>query len=207
MDLSEPARALAQGLTMPVLRALHVRTKPATAAQVQRAAGAGTLAGIQRACERLAEHGLVLRDEMGGRVVYEINDHHVLYPAVQPLLQAKDAVPRLLRDLIGGWEAQPVTAALFGSAARRDGDLGSDIDLLLVRPSAREVTAAVWAAQVRNLARDVHTATGNRVQAVVYTSAAFRLLLRSGDPLVRRWRAEAIPVGGTDVHDLIGDGL
>lgn len=188
---------------MPVLRALSKRSTPATAAQVHRAARYGTLAGIQRACERLVEHGLVLRDEAGGRVVYAINDRHLLYPAVLPLLQAQDALPRLLEKAIAGWTVQPVTAALFGSAARGDGTVDSDIDLLLIRPTVRGGQEAAWAGQIRTLAQDVRAATGNRLQVVDLLRAAARVLVRAKDPIVAVWHAEAITVGGDDVDDVL----
>ena len=80
--------------------------------------------------------GLLTTEEIGGRVVYLLNRDHVLYPAVTALLRAEDELPRRLRGEISAWQLPPVAAALYGSAARRDGDTGSDIDMLLVRPAS-----------------------------------------------------------------------
>lgn len=41
---------------------------------------------------------------------------------------------RRLRSELGEWQPAPLYAAVFGSAARGDGDTASDIDLLLVHP-------------------------------------------------------------------------
>lgn len=39
-----------------------------------------------------------------------------------------------LRAALSGWSPRAVHASLFGSAARGDGDAGSDIDIFVVRP-------------------------------------------------------------------------
>ena len=39
-----------------------------------------------------------------------------------------------MREEIDTWRIRPVVAAVFGSAARSDGDTSSDIDVLLVHP-------------------------------------------------------------------------
>ena len=51
---------------MPILRALSGRSSPVTAAQLSRLAEAGTEAGVLRALERLAAHGVCLSDDVGG---------------------------------------------------------------------------------------------------------------------------------------------
>lgn len=199
MDLSEPARALAPGLTVPVLRALSRRSAPATASQLWRAAGRGTLAGIQRACDRLAEHGLVDADEAAGRVVYTLNPDHLLYGSAMALLTHDGELRRRLAAALRDWEVEPVAAILYGSAAREDGGAGSDIDLLLVRPLLRTRAASVWARQVERLERDVQRWTGNRLQVVDRTAAQVRRLARDGDPMAESWLSDGVSLHGRSV--------
>jgi len=85
---------------------------------MRRAAAAGTEAGVRRALDRLALHGLVITEEIGDRVVYLLNRDHVLYPAATALLGAADELPRGLSREISAWQIPPVAAALYGSAAR-----------------------------------------------------------------------------------------
>ncbi|HEU0129825.1 MAG TPA: nucleotidyltransferase domain-containing protein [Mycobacteriales bacterium] len=203
MDLAEPARALSKGLTMPVLRALSQRSTPATATQVWRAARQGTLPGVQGTCERLVEHGLVEKDESAGRSVYSLNFDHLLYDATIALLGLEDALPTRLGETVAAWEVRPVTLALFGSAARGDGDVDSDIDVLLVRPPLPAPRRPVWARQVHALKHDVPRWTGNRLQVVDLTRRGVADLVRVGDPLVRSWQDEALTLYGEDLDDLI----
>jgi predicted nucleotidyltransferase len=196
---------LAGGLTMPLLRALSSRASPATAAQLRRAAAAGTEAGVRRALDRLAVQGLVTTEEIGGRVVFLLNRDHVLYPAVTALLRAEDELPRRLRGEIPAWLVPPVAAALYGSAARRDGDADSDIDILLVRPASlgsRE--RELWNDQLHRLRDLVQRWTGNRCQVTDRSVAALRRLSRAREPIVDEWRKDAVSLAGADVGQLLG---
>ena len=164
---------------MPLLHALSSRGSSATAAQLRRAAGSE--AGVRRALDRLALHGLVTTAEIGDRIVYSLNRDHVLYPAATALLRAEDELPRRLRGEIPAWQIPPVAAALYGSAARRDGDAASDIDILLVRPASlgsRE--RELWSGQVHQLRGLVQRWTGNRCQVTDRSVASLQRLSRAG---------------------------
>jgi predicted nucleotidyltransferase len=204
MDLAEPGRGLAGGLTMPILRALAGRSSPATAAQVSRLAEVGTEAGVRRALERLAAHGVCSPKEVGGRIVYTLNYDHLLYGAVAALLDADRELPRRLKNALGEWEPAPVSAVLFGSAARRDGDVDSDVDLLLVRPPLRtETRKREWVRQVHELRAAVHGWTGNRLQVLDWTSLDVRKHERSDEPLVDSLLDEGVTVAGSRLASLL----
>lgn len=189
---------------MPLLRALSRRASPVTAAQLRRAAAAGTEAGVRRALDRLARHGLATAAEFGDRIVYTLNREHVLYPAVAALVRAEDELPRRLRAEISAWQVRPAVAALYGSAARRDGDADSDIDILLVRPpgmGARE--RELWTGQVDQVRGLVQRWTGNRCQVTDRSSASLRRLARAREPIVDQWRQDAISLAGADISTLL----
>lgn len=204
MDVSDPATALAGGLTMPILRALAGRSSPATAAQVYRIAQHGTEAGIRRAIERLATKGVVWREQVGDRVVYSLNYDHVLEEAVRALLRAPEELPRRLRERIGEWSVPPVSAALYGSAARRDGDNSSDIDILLVRPSLTSASQRqAWSQQVDDLRDSIRRWTGNNCQITDRSLSAIRRLVSAKEPIVESWRADAVVLAGTPLDEVL----
>jgi DNA-binding transcriptional ArsR family regulator len=62
----------------------------------------GTEAGIRRALDRLARHGLLVAEQVGDRIVYSLNRDHVLHPAVAVLIQSGDELPPRLRKGIFG---------------------------------------------------------------------------------------------------------
>jgi hypothetical protein len=159
---------------------------------------------VRRALERLAAHGVCLGDQVGERTVYSLNHDHVLYSAVTELLRADDELLQRLRTTLAGWEPKPVSAALFGSAARRDGDIDSDIDLLVVRPLMRgESRRREWAQQIHRLRSDVYRWTGNRLQVLDRSCHALTRLVTGDDPLIAELREDAVTLTGKDLVDLL----
>ena len=189
---------------MPILRALAGRSSPATASQLTRVAEVGTEAGVRRALQRLAAHGVCLSEDVGGRVVYTLNYDHLLYDAVAALLVADRELPRRLRSALSAWDPAPMSAVLFGSAARRDGDEESDVDLLLVRPPLRtEARKREWVRQVHELRAAVRSWTGNRLQVLDWSSLVLRRHERSNEPLVEALVDEGIWVAGSRLASLL----
>ena len=204
MDLMEPGSAFDGGLTMPILRALESRSQPASAAQVYRVADQGTAAGIRRALDRLAAHGICIREELGGRALYSLNHDHVLYRAVTAVLDAHDAFVRRLRKSLEEWATEPVAGVLFGSAARRDGAIESDIDLLLIRSQISSSSLERgWARQVHELRTDVFRWTGNHLQVVDWTESAFRRHVTRAEPLIDEILRDGIAVAGISLVGLL----
>ena len=205
VDLSEPGHAFSGILTMPILRVLDGRSTPASAAQVFRSAHVGTAAGIGRALERLSSHGLCNKEVIGGRAVYSFNYDHVLYRAVRIALDADQILPKNLKRSLSAWSPEPVSAVLFGSAARRDGDYESDIDLLLLRPpTSAAVGGRSWAPQVHQLRLDVQRWTGNHLQVVDWTPKSLKLYASRREPLIGDLIQDGILLTGTPIHELLG---
>jgi hypothetical protein len=167
MDLREPGRAFSGSLTMPILRVLSARSTPASAPQVTRLLPSATEAGVRRALDRLSLHGLCSAEIVGGRAVYSLNVHHVLYRSVRQALDANKLLVTRLRTSFRDWPHAPLSATLYGSAARRDGDANSDIDLLLIRPALPSgIRQRRWNPDVHELRGGVKRWTGNALHVV-----------------------------------------
>jgi predicted nucleotidyltransferase len=206
VDVSEPGRGLTSSLTVPLLRVLAARSSPASAAQIMRLVPYGTHAGVSRALERMTNGGVVLGEEIGGRVVYSLNFDHVLAPAVRVLLRARDELPRRLRAELTKWETEPVVSLLYGSAARLDGDEDSDIDVLLVHPALNGSSVRMrWASQVHHLRSEVQRWTGNHCQVTDRSRATIRRLARAGEPVVDEWLNDGVHLVGTPFADLLAE--
>lgn len=152
-------------------------------------------------------HGLLVAERVGDRIVYSLNRDHVLHPAVAALIRSADELSRRLRKEISGWQVQPVAAALYGSAARRDGDANSDVDVLLIRPAGSGPRQDdVWSGQVHRLRDQVYRWTGNRCQVTDRPVSSLRKLSRSREVIVDEWRKDAIKLAGTAISQLL-DGI
>jgi predicted nucleotidyltransferase len=134
MDLSDPTRAVTATLDGTVLAVLAASGKPLTVGQVAQEAARGSEIGIRRSLGRLVEQGIVRATLMGRNQVHELNRDHIAASVAETLAGLRTELWRRFREELTGWRPKPLYASVFGSAARRDGDEGSDIDLLLVHP-------------------------------------------------------------------------
>lgn len=137
-DWAHPERAWGNTLELPVLRALWRAGSALTGQETHRVTGTGTYGGVRYALERLQRHGLVTGRTVGGSRLFSLNREHLLYPPRSRVRETRSAgrAPRARRTsgrapLPGGGD---LSVAVFGSVARGDAGLDSDLDLLVVVP-------------------------------------------------------------------------
>jgi DNA-binding transcriptional ArsR family regulator len=196
MDWQQPERALGGTLDTTVLRALWRAGSGLTGAQVHRAAGTGTDRGVRYALTRLVEHGIVTATQVGGSTVYDLNREHLVYPSVDAAFRSLDPWQQLterVEDLVReagppvGPDDCPISVAVFGSVARGDSDLSSDVDLVVVVP---ELDGD--AAELRSLlASGVRRWTGQAAGIYLTTPALLADAAASGDPIVDSFRRDS----------------
>ena len=93
-------------------------------------------------------------------------------------MHTKSEVTEIIRELCNRvaylFPQNQIEAILFGSYARGDADLGSDIDvLLLVDASRQEIQARNW--QVGNVAADLMLDYGIMISPIVENRSYFKL--------------------------------
>lgn len=134
MDLSDPTRAITPTLDGTVLAVLAVSGRPLTVGQVAAQAARGSEIGIRRSLSRLVEQGTVRATIMGRNQVHELNREHVAAQVAIALGNLRQELMSRLQEDLTSWRPAPLYACVFGSAARGDGAVDSDIDLLVVHP-------------------------------------------------------------------------
>lgn len=184
-----------------MLVALAGSTKPCSGRELARRAGRSNT-GVQHVLDRLVEHGLVNRGKVGRTFLYELNRDHLLAPIVEQMAEARNELIRRLREAIGAWEAPPVHASLFGSAARGDGDAGSDIDLLIVRPPDLDPEDAIWRGQLDELAGRVRRWTGNNAGIAEVSEGELPRLRKDRPPVVEEVGEDAVYLAGEEARKL-----
>lgn len=195
MDLSSPLRAVAPGVEGDVLDVLLRSHAPLTGARVA-ALAERSETQVRQVLRRFEQHGLVDVERHGQSYSYVLNREHVLVPGLEKLHGAMPTVEGQVRQLVAGWTVAPTALLMFGSAARRDGDADSDVDLLLVRPDDRDADDEAWAAQRHELARSVERWTGNAAQIVELSTAELAKAVRRKEPLVAGLRADGVLLAG-----------
>lgn len=202
MDLSEPWAAVCPTLDGPVLAALAKTSRPLAAREVARLVRRGSWGGVRKVLVRLAQHGVVTMQEAGNVTLYSLNRRHVAAPAVDLLVGLREELVRRLSEAITSWSVPAVHASLFGSAARGDGDVSSDVDVFVVRPQGVDADDPTWRSQVDQLAVDVLAWTGNHAGISEVGEGDIRTVRRSdaGQSI----RAEGITLAGKTVDKLLG---
>jgi hypothetical protein len=203
MDIAHPYTALCPTLDSGVLSVLAGTTRPLTGREVARLLGRSSHSGVLNALNRLSEHGLVDRQEAGRALLFTLNREHLAAPAVAVLAGMRLELFNRLRAAISGFQIAPVHVSLFGSTARGEGSIHSDIDLFVVRPSEVDDDDPQWRAQIDLLARQVQRWTGNRAGIAETAEAEIERLRAEAPPIVAELRADAITLTGPDVTTLL----
>jgi predicted nucleotidyltransferase len=192
--MSATARARRFGGILPtldaaVLEALDRTTDPLTLSEVHRLASEGSVAGVRKTLQRLAETGLVLSEGTPPR--YLLNREHLTYPAVDGLTRIRQRLLERIAEHVEQWDSHPEFVGVFGSVARGDAIIGSDVDILVIgEPSDDEVTGLVSA---------IDRWVGADAQVVVLSHEDLRAAADADEPIVEEWKKSLVKVGGS--HD------
>lgn len=201
MDVSAPETVVLRPGTAAVLRALAGSDRAFTIRHLARVAGVSHSRAHQ-VVRRLAEHGLVLIEEQGGSSLCLLNREHLAAPAVIELVRLRGAMLGQLREQISAWSVPAQHASLFGSAARGDGDIASDLDVLVI-PAVAQSDDSEWAGQLHETGQRVHRATGNHVAWFDLSRDEFLEAVRTGEPIVEEWLRDSLTLAGVDLRTVI----
>ncbi|HEY7045147.1 MAG TPA: nucleotidyltransferase domain-containing protein [Nocardioidaceae bacterium] len=202
MDWSEPAAAVVPSLDGAVLDVLASTTRPLTGRDVARLARRGSPAGVSNVLNRMVDQGLVTVSSAGMSNLYTLNHDHVATPAVLALQDLRGEAFARIRKAMNSWDPPPVAAAVFGSAARGDGGVDSDVDLLVIRPADTRDDDPNWSGQVDALAQSVRRWTGNAASIIQLTPAEMTDMLDRKERIVQELRKVKVALTVTDVLDL-----
>ncbi|ACZ31898.1 DNA polymerase beta domain protein region [Xylanimonas cellulosilytica DSM 15894] len=203
MDLAAPLQSLIPTLDGAALTVLAGTESALGQSQIHRLAPRGTRSGLALALDRLVEHGIVVAEPTNYGYLYRLNRDHVLAPAVLAVAAAREEFLHRLADACRGLTPAVHSAALFGSVARRESGVASDVDLLLVVPDVLDTGDEAWQEQVRGLEERVLAWSGNRLELITVTRDHLADLVESGEPIVRSWQDDALTLTGTDPRDLL----
>lgn len=175
MILNRPLEVVTPTVDGDVLTVLARADAAFTPPQVRDLAGRHSVAGVRNALHRLTDQGIVLSEQVGRAFIYRLNREHIAAPHVIALAVAGQTVVERLRELLASWVIPPDYAALFGSAATAKMTTASDLDVLIIRPSAVGVDAeARWYDQVDDLAHSCTGWTGNDTRVLELSAVEVR---------------------------------
>lgn len=187
MDVSSPMSSVIPSLDGAVLGALAGTSAPLNLSSVHKLAGRGSLSGVRRVLVRLVATGIVL-EVPGG---YVLNRDHVAGPAIESLAHLWGEVLDRVRRHVVEWPQAPLLVGIYGSAARRDGDEDSDIDLLVVSDAVNSSEDAA------ELAAKVERWTGNAASVITVGLKDLRRMRRAREAVLVEWERDLIVITGS----------
>jgi predicted nucleotidyltransferase len=196
MDFSQPFRVLTPTLDGPVIRVLARTTHPMTRQQVTELIGDASEAGVRKVLRRLADQGMVIEQRIGGRYIYVGNREHILWPAVEVLMSAADRLDAAIREHVEAWGIQALSVELFGSVAAGTSTAGSDVDLMVYRPSLDDDQVALWDSQVAELRMAVERWTGNACEILEIDPLTLVEMAAEDEPVLK---APRVPISGLNI--------
>jgi predicted nucleotidyltransferase len=202
VDVSHPIRVVVPSLDGPVLEVLAGTTRPMTVFDVHRVGGSGSVNGIRKVLERMTRVGLVTADRRGNATYYAANRDHLAWPAVEALVALGLALRTAIVQEVERLSIAPLHVSLFGSAARRDGDADSDIDLLIIKPDSAADTDQ-WNDELDRLRASILHVSGNRCQVFDMSLRRLRQHIDAGDPLVAAWLRDGVLLAGSELSEII----
>lgn len=221
MDLRAPAHAIIPTLDADVLTVLAGVTMPMTGRQISRLLEMKSHRGVGLVLERLRSQGVVDAVEAGSSYLYTLNREHVAFPAIEALTDLRGKLYALMAVVIKTWQILPVSVAVFGSAARGDGDIDSDIDILIVRPEelypnriedsevehneGEEVYWDLWAAQLADFGAQVRRWSGNTASLIQATRAQLIAMVERDEPIVASLQRDARYLWGPKIMKTLMD--
>ena len=217
MRMARPARprALAGPLRLPLASALGTPAKVAllrlvtaggeAISQREAARRAGIqVRSAQRALDDLVALGLVTRLVGGREHLVHLNGAHRLAAALAAVFaQEADhflALRQALHGVATRARPRPLSLVLFGSAARGDDVLASDVDVLAVGRNPAE--AGVLLERLIAAGATLRAAFGAEVRPVTLTRLELRRQWPSRGSLARRAAEDGLLIYGTALYEL-----
>jgi len=107
-----------------------------------------------------------------------------------------------LRESARKLDPAPANVTLFGSFARGDDDAASDIDVVVVHPSAISEDDAAWSESISGWEQSVRRISGNAVNRIEVSEDEVPNLMRSRRPLWQAIRQEGVVLQGRPLAEI-----
>lgn len=201
MDFARPVQAVVPGAQGRILAVLAETSAELNLRALARLSGV-SLAQASRVLPGLVSLGMVERRDVPPAALFRVVSDHVAVRAVMELSRARDVVLGEIGRLAAELSPPPVSVIVFGSLARGDAGLDSDIDVVVVRPGAVGEESEAWRHDVEAWRQEVRRLSGNAVEIVEVGEREIGRLLRSRRPMWRDVIRDGVVVYGAPLADL-----
>jgi hypothetical protein len=201
VDFVRPIEAIVPGAQGRVLAVLAETTAELNLRTIAQLAGVSQ-AQASRVLPGLVRLGVVERSEVPPSSLFRIVPEHVASRAPLALADSTTAVLDVIGELAAELPRPPASVIVFGSFARREARVDSDIDIAVVRPDDIDDEDEDWATSLDAWRADIHRRTGNRIEVLEVSTAEATARSRGRSHLWAEIRRD-----GRVVHGMELDGL
>jgi predicted nucleotidyltransferase len=201
MDFDRPVEAVIPGAQGRILAVLAETTGELNLRTIARLSGV-SLAQASRVLPWLVELGMIERRDVPPSALFRLVENHVAARLVLELSRAPETVLRELGDLARTLLPEAVSVIVFGSVARGEADVDSDVDVIAVRPDDLDEDDDEWVDAIEHWRQAARALTGNPLEVIDVGENETRRLLASRRPLWRAVAKEGIVITGRSFADL-----
>ena len=205
MDVRHPVESVIPGAQGKALAVLLHTTSELNLRTIARLAGI-SVAQASRVLPGLVELGVIERREVPPASLFRLVPEHVVTRSLLALTNARRQVLDELGRTAGSLRPTPSSVIVFGSFARGDGDAGSDIDLVVVRPAGVDADDPGWLAAIDGWTGEMSRFTGNAIEVLDVGIADIADKLATTTPLWADIHRDGVVVFGSRLHELMDTG-
>jgi predicted nucleotidyltransferase len=184
MDFRRPVEAIIPGVQGSVVAVLLESSGELNLRTIARLAGV-SVAQASRVLPLLVQLGVVERREVPPSSLFRVVPDHVTVRALMIIADARRAAMAEMGEAAAELPIPPEGVIVFGSFARGDDAVGSDIDVVVVRPAGIDQEDETWRDGQVRWEDTVRRITGNSIEIVEVGTTEFRAKLAGRAPL---WR-------------------
>lgn len=205
VDFAHPVEAVIGGARGRLLAVLVNVTAPLSLRRLARLAGVSP-AQASRVLPRLVELGIVDRYEVPPASQFILARDNVAAQTTVALADARSTALHQAAEEAEMIDPAPVSIIVFGSFARGEADVESDLDVIVVRPDDVDEDDDGWSDSLDEWRRRVGAVTGNRVEILeVPASEAIRKLPGRSE-LWRNVTRDGLVIRGSSIDALLKSG-
>ena len=162
---------------------------------------------VQRILNHYEKIGLVELEQQGRTYLYSLNRKHVLWAAFEIVFSARESLLEYMKKKYEALAAEyDASVTLFGSVARFESSIDSDIDIFLVVPAKTEIDDSLREEilnKTSKIEEKVFKRSGNTLNTLTITTTDVKRMKKSSDALLANVLNEGKHVAGEALPELV----